>query len=58
MAERLMSKEEKCPNPECGSEDVERTGGSSKLQGYDEQISFKCNQCGTHFGIFKHNLKP
>ena len=56
MGERLTSKEKKCPK--CGSEDVERTGGSGQVKGYGKQVGFKCNQCHTDFGIFDSDLKP
>jgi len=54
--EYLISKEKKCPK--CGSINVEKTGGSHKLQAQAWHHGFKCLDCDTYFWITESNLKP
>jgi transposase-like protein len=52
----LMSKEKKCPN--CGSINVDRTGGSHIALGIKQRIGFQCYDCGTKFWMSKSDYKP
>ena len=50
----LQAKEERCS--QCGSIKIERTGGSNKLMGMDNNIGFVCEN-GHQFHISEHLLK-
>ena len=56
MMDVLTSKEKKCPK--CGSKNVETTGGSHQLKGYQRRIGFKCGNCGVKFWMFESDYKP